>query len=81
MTFDPYTTLSLPIKAVRDIVVHFHSRATGGVRPVLRKYRLTLPMFGSILDLKKALSHFVGVDPSVMCVRETLYSKYDTLPC
>jgi hypothetical protein len=57
--------------------VHFHSRATGGVPPLMRKYRLTLPMFGSILDLKRALQHLVGVDTGLMCVRELLYSKYE----
>ena len=76
MTFDPFMTLSLPIKAIRELDVVLFPIASGSNSGVGTKYRLTLPLFGTVLDLKKALQPMCGIEVGRMGVWEMFQFKF-----
>lgn len=58
MTFDPFTSLSVPIpkRVAVDVIVIYR---TDEKPPI--KYRITMSADGFIADLKRLLSHKVGL--------------------
>ena len=71
-----YLSVALPVKDARDITLLFHPMRSHSDDPIsILRFKVTVPVAGTIEDLKKAAQPVVLVDPSRVIVREIYINK------
>ena len=72
-------SLPLPVKTERSIECFLHPLARAGEHVALRSIAVTVPIVGTVLELKKAVESVCGISHERLCVREIFNSKFDCM--